>query len=308
MSLKQTITVFDLLESSFVTGLDVASLFTGFEDVTVQSYELEGSKGKTDIVRIDISGSKGKSKQGNSPTLGIIGRLGGIGARPNRIGMVSDADGAIAAISCALKLASLSQRGDSLEGDVIITTHICSCAPLKPHYPVDFMDSPVTTAEILPHEVIIECDAYLSIDTTKGNRYINYKGFAISPTVVDGYILHPAEDLIDIMEVVTGKKAVCFPLSTADITPYSNGLYHINSIMQPATVTDKPVIGIAITSETSVPGCATGASHEIDIAQVSSFCIEIAKAYGRNDCKLYNEEQLIGLKKKYGSMSHLVKE
>ncbi|SHF70577.1 DUF1177 domain-containing protein [Vibrio gazogenes] len=308
MSLKQTMTVFDLLEDSQVTGHAVVALFENFEGVTATTYPVKGDKGSTDIVRIDIPGTKGKKEQGDAPTLGIIGRLGGIGARPARIGMVSDADGAVAAIACALKLATMRQRGDCLAGDVVITTHICPFAPVRPHKPVDFMDSPVTTAEILPHEVIDECDAYLSIDTTKGNRYINHKGFAISPTVIDGYILHPADDLIELMEFVTGKKAVCFPLSTADITPYSNGLHHINSIMQPATATNKPLVGIAITTETSIPGCGTGVSHETDIAVVNSFCIEVAKAYGRNECSFYSEEQFEGLKKHYGSMSHLVRE
>ncbi len=308
MSLKQTITVFDLLESAKVTGQDVVDLFKDFDGITAVTYPLAGEKGSTDIVRIDIPGTKGKTSKGDAPTLGIIGRLGGIGARPARIGMVSDADGAIASLACALKLATMRERGDSLEGDVIITTHICPSAPVRPHKPVDFMDSPVTTSEILPHEVIDECDAYLSLDTTKGNRYINHKGFAISPTVKDGYILHPADDLIELMEFVTGKKAVCFPLSMADITPYSNGLHHINSIMQPATVTDKPLVGVAITTETSVPGCGTGVSHETDIALVSSFCIEVAKAYGRNECELYSEEQFEGLQKFYGSMRHLVSE
>lgn len=308
MSLKQTLTIFDLLDSATVTGQDVVNLFADFTEISASTYTLEGEKGSTDIVRIDIPGSKGKKNSGKAPTLGVIGRLGGIGARPARIGMVSDADGAIAALSCALKLAVMHSRGDVLEGDVIITTHICPSAPVRPHKPVDFMDSPVTSAEILPHEVIDECDCYLSLDTTKGNRFINHKGFAISPTVIDGYILHPADDLLDLMEYVTGQKAVCFPLSTADITPYSNGLHHINSILQPATVTEKPIVGVAITTESVVPGCATGVSHEVDIAQVSSFCIEVAKAYGRNECSFYSHEQFNGLKAHYGSMRHLVSE
>ena len=146
MSLKQTITVFDLLESANVTGQDVVALFDEFEGITAVTYPLQGDKGSTDIVRIDIPGTKGKKAQGDAPTLGIIGRLGGIGARPARIGLVSDADGAIAALACALKLATMRKRGDCLEGDVIITTHICPSAPVRPHKPVDFMDSPVTTS------------------------------------------------------------------------------------------------------------------------------------------------------------------
>ncbi|HHY71398.1 MAG TPA: DUF1177 domain-containing protein, partial [Thermoanaerobacterales bacterium] len=32
-------------------------------------------------------------------------------------------------------------------------------------------------------------DAIISIDTTKGNRILNFKGFAITPTIKDGYVI-----------------------------------------------------------------------------------------------------------------------
>lgn len=119
----------------------------------------------------------------------MIGRLGGIGARPGRTGLVSDADGAIAALSAALKLAEMSTKGDILEGDVIVTTHICPNAPTQPHEPVDFMGSPVDMDAMNEYEVEKGIEAFLSIDATKGNNVINHKGFAISPTVKEGYIL-----------------------------------------------------------------------------------------------------------------------
>jgi hypothetical protein len=78
--------------------------------------------------------------------LGIIGRLGGIGARPAAIGLVSDANGAITAIACALKLADMSRAGDCLLGDVIIATHIRPIAPVIPHEPAPFIGSPADTA------------------------------------------------------------------------------------------------------------------------------------------------------------------
>lgn len=127
-------------------------------------------------------------------------------------------------------------------------------------------------------EVDPEMDAILSIDTTKRNRIINQKGFAISPTVKDGYILRVSEDLLDIMQIVTGRLPVVFAITTQDITPYGNGIYHLNSIMQPSTSTNAPVIGVAITTEVPVPGCATGASHAVDIEMAVRFCVEVAKA------------------------------
>ena len=86
------------------------------------------------------------------------------------------------------------------------------------------------------------------------------------------------------MSITTGQAPVTFPITTQDITPYGNGIYHLNSILQPATATDAPVVGVAITAETAVPGCATGASHPTDIEETARFCIEVAKAFGAGKC------------------------
>ena len=104
-------------------------------------------------------------------------------------------------------------------------------------------------------------DAILSVDTTKGNRIINLRGFAISPTVKQGWILRVSEDLLGMMQIVTGRLPAVFAITTQDITPYGNDVYHVNSILQPATATAAPVVGVAITAEVAVPGCGTGASQ-----------------------------------------------
>ena len=66
-----------------------------------------------------IPGHDGRSSGGQSPTLGVIGRLGGLGARPARIGFVSDGDGALVALAVAAKLGSMRQAEDRLPGDVL---------------------------------------------------------------------------------------------------------------------------------------------------------------------------------------------
>lgn len=199
--------------------------------------------------------------------MGIVGRLGGIGARPEMIGQVSDGDGALAALTVALKLAEMHHNDDILEGDVIIGTHVCPDAPTIPHEPVPFMDSPIDMAAMNEQEVDARMDAVLSIDTTKGNRIINVNGFAISPTVLKGAILPVSNDVLDIMTRTTGRMPQVFALSQQDITPYGNDLYHLNSILQPATATQAPVIGVAITVEQVVAGCATGATHGGDVEE-----------------------------------------
>ncbi|MEM4721451.1 MAG: DUF1177 domain-containing protein [Candidatus Methanomethylicaceae archaeon] len=305
MALKQVIEIYELLDSPKANGERVASLLKKRGLKNIEVVPIEGEKGKTDSIKIWIDGINGRSTGGNAPTLGIIGRLGGIGARPHQIGLVSDADGGVAALSIALKLGDMKEQGDSLPGDVIIATHICPFSPIIPHDPVPFMGSPVAMKSLNDHEVDPQMEAILSIDTTKGNRIINERGFAISPTVKEGYILRVSEDLLRIMEHTTGRRPRVFAITTQDITPYGNGLFHLNSIMQPSTATQAPVVGVAPTTESVVPGCATGASHIVDIEEIVRFCIEVAKQFGTGQCRFYVEEEFKKLVELYGPMNHL---
>ena len=272
-------------------------------DVTV--YPLHAPKGKTDMIRIKIPGTRGKSKGMDAPTIGLLGRLGGLGARPEVTGFVSDGDGALAALSAAAKLLDMQKNGDYLEGDVIISTHICPDAPTRPHEPVPFMDSPVEMAQVNAEEVSDELDAIVSMDTTKGNRIINHRGIAVSNTVKEGYILRCSEDLLNIMERVTGRLPQVFSLSTQDITPYANNLYHLNSILQPCTATAAPTVGLAIVTESAVAGCATGTTQFADVEAAARFLVETAKDFGRGVCSFYDKEEYAELLRHYGSLAHL---
>ena len=300
MAWRQVIEAFELLDSAFVDGAKVADFLRarGIDDIRVQ--HLVSDAGSTDTLRIRIRG-----REAGAPILGIIGRLGGIGARPARIGIVSDADGAIAVVAIALKLAAMNEAGDVLPGDVILTTHICPCAPTRPHHPVPFMSSPVDRATLGRIEADPAMNAILSIDTSRGNRVVNCKAIAITPTVREGYILPVSNDLIDLLEYVSSRHAVVFPLSTQDITPYANGLFHINSMMQPAAFTSAPVVGIAVTAQVAVPGCATGANQLDDIETAVRFSIETAKAFGSGTCRFHDEAEFEKLVNLYGSMARL---
>ncbi|MCW4014422.1 MAG: DUF1177 domain-containing protein [Candidatus Bathyarchaeota archaeon] len=303
--LKQVIDVMELLDDATVTGEKVATVLRehGLTDIKVK--EIKGAEGSTDFIKIHIPGKNGKTRGGKAPTLGVIGRLGGIGARPEQIGLVSDSDGASTALSVAMKLADMQRKGDQLQGDVIIATHICPDAPIKPHEPVPFMGSPVDTVTMNKHEVDPEMDAVISIDTTKGNRIANWRGFAITPTVKEGWVLKVSKDLIDIMEWVTGELPKVCPITTQDITPYGNSLDHINSIMQPCIATNVPVLGLAITTQVPVPGCGTGASHPTDIEVAGRYVIEVAKQYGKGLCSFYDVDEWETILEKYGAHKHL---
>ena len=303
MLLRQMLDVYDLIDKPQASGNETADFLRahGATDVTVE--RVSGERGGTDCIKVLIPGSNGKSSGGNAPTLGIVGRLGGLGARPEMIGAVSDGDGAVAALTAALKLVEMHENGDVLEGDVIVATHICPDAPTLPHEPVPFMDSPIDMETMNRMEVDERMDAIVSIDTTKGNRIINLNGIAISPTVMQGYILSVSNDLMDVMTRVTGKMPEVFALSQQDITPYGNDLYHLNSILQPATATSAPVVGVAIATEQMVAGCATGATHGADVEEAARFAVEVAKVYGPGACKFYEEDQFSHLKDLYGDMT-----
>lgn len=305
MAWKQVLDVFEILDSAHVDGEQVGELLksNGIDDVTVT--RVHGEKGYTDFVKAVIPGSNGNSAGGDAPTLGIVGRHGGLGARPELIGFVSDGDGPLVALSAALKLGVMRGKGDVLPGDVIVGTHVCPHAPSRPHFPVPFMGAPVGGAEMNKHELDDRMDAILSVDTTKGNRVINHRGFAISPTVKQGYILRVSEELLDVMQSTTGRMPVVFPLTTQDITPYGNSVFHLNSILQPSTATSVPVVGVAITAEVPVAGSATGATHLDDIDSAVRFCLETAKVFGAGHCHFHDEEEFAHLVNLYGEMTHL---
>lgn len=290
MSLAHTLTALDLLSGSVI---DKASLAEALEQSEIDEVALEtlhGEAGQTLFIRLLIAGYGGKSSGGSMPTFGIIGRLGGIGARPQKIDFVSDADGAIASIAAALKLAAMKQKGDQLACDVLITTQLCTDAPTTPHYPADFMGSPLSMAETNRHEVLPEMDVIFSVDTTRGNEILNHKGIAISYPVKSEIILAPTSELLNLYKEVTGISPKILPLASQDITPYENGLPHINSILQPACATSAAVVGVALTAESIVPGSATGVTDEYDLVLAARFCVEGAKRFSQGNLPLYDEE------------------
>ncbi|MAZ04483.1 MAG: hypothetical protein CMN56_15220 [Sneathiella sp.] len=302
--LKQIIDIFEILDSPAASGAQVQEYISSIGEAGCEIKRATSDKGATDFIRITVPGIRGKAAGGEAPTLGIIGRLGGLGARPERIGFVSDGDGALAVLAAAAKLAKMAAEGDRLAGDVILTTHICPDAPTRPHKPVPFMDSPIPMELKNDWEVSREMDAILSVDTTKGNKILNHRGFAISPTVKDGYILKTSDDLLELMAQVTGKLPQVFALTQQDITPYGNGLYHLNSILQPCTATAAPVVGVAITTEVPVAGCATGATHLMDVEAAARFALEVAKSFTEGACAFFDAAEFSKIQSLYGPMTH----
>jgi hypothetical protein len=302
--LKHVLEVLDALDSPAASGETAREMLrqAGWEAVDVET--IHSDRGRTDFISIVLPGREGRRSGGSAPTLGIVGCLGSVGARPSVTGMVSDADGAIVAIAVALKLASMHARGDRLRGDLVITTHVSPNAPLAGGAGAGrrrMMPSPVGADAFRNREARHARDAVLSVDATKANRLVNHRGFAISPTVKEGYILPVSDDLLDIMENVTGQAPVTFPLAQQDLVP-GRELRHINTIMSPNLATSAPVVGVAITAAVPVPGVATGANQAPDLEAAGRFCIEVAKAFGERSCRFYDPGEFETLLRRYGSM------
>lgn len=300
MALKQVIEAHDLLSQPKVSGRQVADLLQAYGASEISVETVKGERTSTDFVSCLIPG-----QDSAAPTLGVIGRLGGVGARPDLIGLVSDADGAIAAIAAALKLADMARMGDVMPGPVRVHTHVCPDASTKPNIPVPQMRGPLPMFDMMKREVHPDMAAILSLDTSRGNRIINHNGIALTPTIKEGYILRVPETLLDLLSWTTGELPHVMPLTTVDITPSDNGMRRLNSIVQPATFTKAPVVGVAFTAIAAVPGCATGATNSRDLEAATRFTIEVAKVFGKNQCKFYDEAEWAELQRRYGSLRHL---
>ncbi len=308
MLIDEILDIYRIIEKPNIDFDKIYKLFSHNPFVKVTITKVDESKktkppiggGITHFIKINI-----KDNNKNSPTLGIIGQLGGVGARPEQLGFVSDGDGALVTLSVALKIIRMKTIGENIKGNFIFTTHLSSHSPTAPHKPVPFMGSPVSLETMNKFNVDKNMDAILSIDTTRGNKIINNNYFAITPTIKEGWILKVNENLLNIMEWITGQAPAVVPITMQDITPYGNEIYHINSILQPATVTKAPVIGIALTSKKVVPGSATEITNLNQIDMVSRFVYNVAKIFGKKELNFYDEEEFKKIKKKYGSMIKL---
>jgi hypothetical protein len=303
--LKHITDIVELLNGPDVTG-DMVVAWLRHCGAEADAVPITAPGGRTDFVRAVIAGSDGHRAGGAAPTLGIIGRLGGIGVRPHRLGLVSDADGAIVALAVAAALGRLRARGDRLRADVLIRTHVSPASPIVPHEPAPFVDVPVDRATLARAEIDADMTAVLSIDATRANRIVKARGFAITGAVKDGYLLRPTVEMLDAYERVTGHAPLLVPLFTQDLTPPGNGLHRINSIMQPATLTSAPVVGVALLSPVVTGGASTGVTDEHDLAMAARFVVEVAKEFSSGAMPFYYEEEFRRLIELYGPLTHLV--
>lgn len=299
--LENLLKVLKTLDKPEVSEEDIRKLIPTRNGIDLELRRITGEKGSTLLIKARFEGA------GKGPTLGVVGRLGGVGARPYLLGIVSDADGAIVALTVASKLAEIIENGERLDGDVIVVTHVTTRAPIRPHKPVPMMDSPVDMFVLLKEEADPRMNAIISIDATKANKVINHTGFAITHIVKEGWILKVSDEILDIYTRVTGEPPVILPLTLQDITPFTTNVYHINSIVQPWLYTDAPVMGVATTTRMPVPGSGTGATNFIALEQASRFVLEVAKDYTAGRARFYDEDEWKVLIETHGSLKEILR-
>ncbi len=117
MLMKQIIDAYEVLDSAYVTGKKVEEVLSTIKpDADITVYELKGPKGTTDMLKVRIPGRKAKQKAEVRRPLDFLDVSGELGARTERIGFVSDGDGALAAVALAAKLLDMQNKGDMLDG------------------------------------------------------------------------------------------------------------------------------------------------------------------------------------------------
>jgi hypothetical protein len=304
--LREVLDVLDVLDDPKAGAAEYAALLpAGVCKTSVDPFSCE--LGNTQFVTYNFEGSEGRSRGGSARTIGIIGSLGALRLPGNYPGLNSDADGAVVALACALRLARMWTRNQVLKGDVIVTTHICQAGHPEPHDPLPFVMPPLAVDEAYRRLTRAEMEAILTPETCKGNRIFNQTGFAITPALKEGYILRPHVSLLHAMEMVTSLPARIFPINMQDITPYGNDIHHVCGMMLPGQFTKAPVVGVPLTAQMQVVAAATNVYQASILEATGRFCIEVATAYSNGDCHFFYEDDFKGMVARYGSMQHLLK-
>ncbi|MDL2264327.1 DUF1177 domain-containing protein [Synergistaceae bacterium OttesenSCG-928-I11] len=306
MSLRSAIKAQEILDSAYATGAEVVAMFeeAGADEAT---YERLKGDGFTDVVRVFIKGCNGRSSGGEAPTLDISASLVGIGARPASKGLIGDGDAAIVACATGLRLLDMRGKGDGVDGDVVILMNITGAAPsfeAEGHQPPE-IGCPVNFWLMKQKFVDGTADAILDVNVARNDRYCKKKGFAITPTVKEGWLLRVSEDALDVMERVTGEMPAVMPLSMQDVMPTRNGIWFLNDIGALPYGIDSPCIGVALCSPIVTNPFGPGMTNLTEIEPAIRFCVEVAKDFGQRRFDFYDKEEFIKIVKLYGSMKHL---
>ncbi|MGE0340989.1 MAG: DUF1177 family protein [Xanthobacteraceae bacterium] len=297
--LKEVIDVLDLMTMPDA-GIDEFLALMPNVKMDVRREVVSNEKGSTEFLKILIPGTRGKSSGGDTRTLGVIGSLGALRFAGENRGLVSDADGCVAALAVALRFARMAEKGQRITADVMISTQVCQRGYEAPHDPYPFVMTPLPSSQKHPRLVDPVMDAVLAVETCKSNKLLNHRGFAITHVAKEGLLLRVHADLIHIMEMVTGRLPVIFPVSQQDLTPYESGIHHVCGMMLGNLYTDAPVVGVPITTESQTWPAWTNVAQPDVLEQAGRFCIEVATRFGNGQTQIFYQDDYVGMKKYFG--------
>ena len=301
--LRHVIEIYDLLSDPSARGPQVAALFDGSRTALTETADDAGRH--VDFIKIVFPGSAGKMSGGSAPTLGILGTLGGLRIPGLSKGLVSDADGAVVALACALRLEQMSGFGERYKGDVIVATHVCQEAIEEPHEPYSFMRGPLSKRDMTAPQVDPDMDAILSIDTSRGNRVWQPRWLRHHVSGQRGLGAEGESRLAARHGIHDGPGARGLPDRHAGHHPLRKRTHPHQRDHAAGDLDRGARRRVALTTRAVVPGIGTGVAHLTHLEVAGRFCLGTAEAFGAGDCTFYDAAEFARLVELYGSMGHL---
>lgn len=228
MLFKHLIELYELLDSPQASGAIVADYLKAIDpECTVETYPLEGPKGITDMVRVRIPGAHGKSsgrRRADHRSARPLGRFGST-SRTHRIRIRRRWRTHRARLRRKAARHAQERRRSTWRR---IREH--ACVPACAHHAAQTRAvhglCPRPPRPSMPKRSHPSSMPFLVVDTTKGNRIANNRGFAISPTVKQGVVMRVSEDLLGIAEIATAschrcsrfQRSISRPMATACTT------------------------------------------------------------------------------------------
>jgi hypothetical protein len=280
-----------------VTGQIVAdylnSIYQSSPEATTDVQEIAAASGqKTSVIITQINADVSSAL----PGLMVIGQGGEVN-KTGSYNLVSDSDGIVCALDVAARLLEMKKAGSYFNRNATIATHIRTAdGDMQMNDDLDVLISQTQTSGRV-------FDGILTVRSVKSNSLTSFRGFCITPTIKEGWILPMSGDLFKLAGETSGEVPKMLSITMYDIMRGSNNASpRINNLLTPNITTDRPVVGIGIATQTKSPEFRANASHFSDIEEASRFIIEAILAFDKDELKLYDSEMFTRAKTRYSSI------
>ena len=295
MYLNRVLEIQDLLTGGNVKGQQVVDYFNSIyqsppNTTTFYNQVSSDPTQQSDVIFTQINS--------NAPESGlmIVGQGSAI-ANQGEYCIASDADGIVCALVVAAELLKMTGNGLNINKSITVSTHIRYAANnMEISDELDLLISQQQTTERV-------FDGILTVRAVKDNLRTNFRGFGIAPTVKEGWILPMSSDLFRLAGETSGTSPQMLPITMYDITRGNNNpSLRVNNLLTPNVFTDKPVVGIGISTQTKPPTWMRNSSHFAEIEDTARFMVEAVLAYDSNDLALYDAGMFTRAKTRYSSI------